>query len=376
MLVYNKIKNKGTIATIDCLQGIVICTCPCQCHTMKIINLVFYYRCIYCRTVNRINSQYKSKQTVATISAGVCMSICACCCFVEAVKSVTLALTDGCLYSIIIRRVNDKIKNNDTVRSMDCLQTLIIRAGYIRIKAVFGVSLICTNLCVKFRAYMLVYNKIKNKDTIATIDGLQGIVIHALFSQCHTMKIINLIFYYRCIYCRTVNRINSQYKSKQTVATISAGVCMSICACCCFVEAVKSVTLALTDGCLYSIIIRRVNDKIKNNDTVRSMDCLQTLIIRAGAVGIKAILGISLSLTYIGIEIRPRIHVYKQMKHYGTIATMHAFQCTTIYAGSSKSSAKKIIMPVFSDCIVNMRVVLLPNLQLQSCDTVATKSAA
>ena len=96
---------------------------------------------------------------------------------------------------------------------------------------------------------MLVYNKIKNKDTIATIDCLQGIVIHALFSQCYTMKIINLIFYYRCIYCRTVNRINSQYKGKQTIATISAGVSMSICACRCFVETVKSVSLALTDGC-------------------------------------------------------------------------------------------------------------------------------
>ena len=223
---------------------------------------------------------------------------------------------------------------------------------------------------------MLVYNKIKNKGTIATIDCLQSIVIHALFCQSSAVKDIIIILYnfrtYRCI----INRINSQYEGKQTVATISAGVCMSICACRCFVEAVKSVAFALTDGCSYRIIIRRVDYKIKDNDTVRSMDCLQTLIIRTGAVGIKAILGISLSMTYIGIEIRPRIHVYKQMKHYGTIATMHAFQCITMYAGSSKSSAKKIIMPVFSDCIVNMCVVLLPNLQLQSCDTVATKSAA
>ena len=222
---------------------------------------------------------------------------------------------------------------------------------------------------------MLVYNKIKNKGTIATIDCLQGIVICTCPCQCHTMKIINLVFYYRCIYCRTVNRINSQYKSKQTVATISTGVSMSICACRCFIEAVKRVSLALTDGCSYRIIVSRVDYKIKDNDTVRSMACLQTLIIRAGAVGIKAILGISLSMTYIGIEIRPHIHVYKQMKHYGTIATMHTFQCITIYTGSSKSSAKKIIMPVFSDCIVNMCVVLLPNLQLQSCDTVAIKSA-
>ena len=304
------------------------------------------------------------------------MSICTCHCFVKAVKSVGLALTDGCSYSVIIRRVNHKMKNNYTVRSMDCLQTLNIRAGYIRIKAVFGVSLICTNLCVKFRTHMLVYNKIKNKDTIATIDGLQGIVIHALFCQSSAVKDIIVILYnfrtYRCI----VNRINIKYKGKQTVATISTGICMSICACHCFVEAVKSITLTLTDGCSYSIIIGRVNYKVKNNYTVRSMDCLQTLIICAGAVGIKAILGISLSLTYIGIEIRPRIHVYKQMKHYGTIATMHAFQCITIYTGSSKSSTKKIIIPVFSDCIVNMCVVLLPNLQFQSCDTVATKSAA
>ncbi len=189
-------------------------------------------------------------------------------------------------------------------------------------KTVFIISVSLTDFSVEYCSLMQMHQEVKHKCTVATVHGLQCVVIRSCLGVWRIgVKRIAFALYYLGIDYGIIDRVYHKLKVHHAVAAIDCLELLSVKTCRAFRKTELVVGFSLTDFRRNGIVINRVDCKIQYNQTVCTINSLMILLIRSGLGNIETIFVIRLPLTNINIKLRKCVKMYKQIKHYHTVAT-------------------------------------------------------